>query len=142
MKELEFKINSTMHMQYHLFLFVGSILMQNKYLCILIWEHSVKSDFCKEGYWRQNSNLQKSCLKLFPSVSYELWRYHDVSCVKQNPPMCRLSGWNYFVFREYLQKIFPIKVVAVTVGHPVWVMAPYCSLLRLKSKVIEYLNTG
>ena len=70
-KELEFKIDSTMHMQYHLFLFVGSIFMQNKYPCILIWEHSVNSNFCKEGYWRQNSNLQKSCLKLFPSVSCE-----------------------------------------------------------------------
>ena len=49
----------------------GSIFMQNKYPCILIWEHSVNSNICKEGYLRQNSNLQKSCLKLFPSVSCE-----------------------------------------------------------------------
>ena len=70
-KELEFKIDSTMHMQYHLFLFVGSIFMQNKYPCILIGEHLVNPNFCKEGYWRQNSNLQNSCLKLFPSVSCE-----------------------------------------------------------------------
>ena len=70
-KELEFKICSTIHIQYHLFLFVRLIFMQNKYPCILIWEHLGNSNFCKEGYWRQNSNLQKYCQKLFPSVSCE-----------------------------------------------------------------------
>ena len=60
-----------MHIQHHLFLFVGLIFMQNKYSCILIWEHLGNSNFCKEGYWRQISNLQKYCQKLFPSVSCE-----------------------------------------------------------------------
>ena len=70
-KELELKTCSTMHNQYKLFWFVWLIFMENNYPCILIWEHLVNSNFCKEGYWRQNSNLQKSCQKLFPSVSDE-----------------------------------------------------------------------
>ena len=47
-KELEFKICSTIHIQYHLFLFVRLIFMQNKYPCILIWEHLGNSNFCKQ----------------------------------------------------------------------------------------------
>ena len=70
-KVLEFKISSTIHIQYHSYLFFWLILIQNEYPWILIWEHLGNSNFCKEGYRRQNSNFQKSCQKLFPSVSCE-----------------------------------------------------------------------
>ena len=91
-KELESKICSTIHVHYHLLLFLGLIFMQNKCSCILIWEHFVNSNFCQKGNWRQNSNFQKYCQNCFHLYLVNHWRYYDISYVKQNPPMWRLIG--------------------------------------------------
>lgn len=43
----------------------------------------------------------------------------DTAYVKQNLPMWRLSHEMDIVFNQHILKIFQIKVVKVTLGHPV-----------------------
>ena len=45
--------------------------------------------------------------------------YHGVSYVKKIPVMCRLHGQEHLLFREHLTTLFPEKVGAGTLGHPV-----------------------
>ena len=45
--------------------------------------------------------------------------YHGVSYVKKIPVMCRLHGQKHMLFRQHVTTLFPEKVGAGTLGHPV-----------------------
>ena len=45
--------------------------------------------------------------------------YHGVSYVKKIAVMCRLHGQKHMLFRQHVTTLFPEKVGAGTLGHPV-----------------------
>ena len=114
-KELKFKICSTIHVKYHLLLFLVLIFVQNKCSCILIWEHFVNSNFCQKGHERQNSNLQKYCQKLFPSVYCEPMKVPWFLLCQTKSPHVEIKWLKGYCISSTFMENIPDQIGAVTV---------------------------
>ena len=71
--------------------------------------------------WAKDSMIQYflSCKNCFQYKPGYFWAHSGVSYVKKIPVVCTIGGFKDFAITQYMTEISSVKVVTLTLGHPV-----------------------